>query len=261
MARGIATVTALGAGGVLLALGEPVPFVIGAAVVAASVGAFGWVVIRRGVPRQERREEAQANRVAAKLLELLRRHGELRAFLAANALWELSLAALKTFVILYVTDAVGMSTSDASLVVGAVAVIVLAASPVSGKLGDRVGRARVMTWACAVYGLGLLAPFATTNTVFLLPVLPIIAFGGGVIMTLPYALLMPMMPSGEHGALTGLYSVSRGIGVSLGPALAGVAIQLAGNDYRAMWLVWAAAILASIPFMRRLRAEDEGATR
>jgi MFS family permease len=261
MARGIATVTALGAGGVLLALGEPVPFVIGAAVVAASVGAFGWVVIRRGVPRQERREEAQANWVAAKLLELLRRHGELRAFLAANALWELSLAALKTFVILYVTDAVGMSTSDASLVVGAVAVIVLAASPVSGKLGDRVGRARVMTWACAVYGLGLLAPFATTNPVFLLPVLPIIAFGGGVIMTLPYALLMPMMPSGEHGALTGLYSVSRGIGVSLGPALAGVAIQLAGNDYRAMWLVCAAAILASIPFMRRLRAEDEGATR
>jgi len=32
---------------------------------------------------------------------------------------------------------------------------------------------------------------------------------------------------------------------------------LAGNDYRAMWLVCAAAILASIPFTRRLRDDDQ----
>ena len=91
----------------------------------------------------------------------------------------------------------------------------------------------------------------------LIPVLPIVAFGGGVIMTLPYALLMPMMPDAAHGALTGFYSVSRGAGVALGPALAGVAIQIAGNDYGAMWLVCAAAILVSIPFTRRLRDDDQ----
>ena len=32
---------------------------------------------------------------------------------------------------------------------------------------------------------------------------------------------------------------------------------LAGNDYRAMWLVCAAAILVSIPFTRRLRDDDQ----
>jgi MFS family permease len=200
---------------------------------------------------------AECDRRGLSLLELVRERAELRSFLAANALWELSLAALKTFVILYVTKAIGMSTSTASLVVGGVALIVLVASPVSGKLGDHVGRAKVMTWTLAVYGIGLLAPAATTNPALLVPVLPIVAFGGGVIMTLPYALLMPMMPTDEHGALTGFYSVSRGIGVSLGPGLAGIAIQLAGQDYRVMWLVCGAAILASIPFTRRLRAADE----
>jgi hypothetical protein len=52
-------------------------------------------------------------------------------------------------------------------------------------------------------------------------------------------------------------SVSRGLGVALGPAVAGVAIQLDGQDHRAVWLVCSVAILASIPFTRRLRDEDE----
>jgi MFS family permease len=261
VARGLATVIALAAGGVLLSVGKPVPFVAGAAVVVASVGAFGWVVLRRGVPEQERRGATATRTLVRELVALLREHAELRSFLIANALWELSLAALKTFVILYITKSLGMSISSASLVVGAVAVVVLVASPVSGKLGDKVGRAKVMTWSLIVYGIGLVAPFATTNPALLVPALPMVAFGGGVIMTLPYALLMPMMPSDEHGALTGFYSVSRGIGVALGPALAGVAIQLAGEEYRAMWLVCSAAILASIPLTRRLRDEDEGASR
>jgi MFS family permease len=201
MARGVATAMALAAGGALLSVGTAVPFVLSAAVVVASVGAFGWAVTRRGVPDQTRREETGTRTMVRKLLELLRRHPELRVFLAANALWELSLAALKTFVVLYVTKSVGMSTAAGSLVVGAAAVVVLFASPVSGKLGDRVGRAKVMTWSLGIYGLGLLVPFA---------------------------------------------SVSPAV-------LAGLAIQLAGTDYRAMWLVCGAAVLASIPLTRRLQ--------
>jgi MFS family permease len=56
--------------------------------------------------------------------------------------------------------------------------------------------------------------------------------------------------------VTGLYSLNRGVGTSLGPLLAGVAIQAAGGDYRWMWLVCGAAILVSIPVMAPLR--DEG---
>jgi len=56
---------------------------------------------------------------------------------------------------------------------------------------------------------------------------------------------------------TGFYSSSRGAGIALGPALAGLAIQVAETDYRAMWLVGSAAIVASIPFARRLRHGGE----
>lgn len=38
------------------------------------------------------------------LRQLLDEQSRLRSFLVANALWELSLAALKTFVVLYITE-------------------------------------------------------------------------------------------------------------------------------------------------------------
>jgi MFS family permease len=150
--------------------------------------------------------------------------------------------------------------STAALVVGAGAIVIGVGSPVSGKLADRLGGPRVMQLALWVYGLGLLVPLATTSTLLLALTVPLVAFGGGVIMTLPYALLQPLMPEGRHGALSGLYSLSRGVGTALGPLFAGIAIAVlrgpldGTQGYAAMWPVCAAAILASIPLVARMRS-------
>lgn len=78
-------------------------------------------------------------------------------------------------------------------------------------------------------------------------------------MSLPYAVLMPLMPARDHGAMSGLFSLSRGMGIMLGPLLAGAAIQsrlvVAGgtHGYAAMWLVCSAAILLSLLPLRSLR--------
>jgi MFS family permease len=89
-----------------------------------------------------------------------------------------------------------------------------------------------------------------------------VGVGGGTVMTMAYALLMPLMPEDEHGALTGFYSMSRGIGIVTGPILAGVAITVFApvfpgtRGFQAMWFVCAAAALASLPFLHRLRDAD-----
>jgi hypothetical protein len=68
------------------------------------------------------------------------------------------------------------------------------------------------------------------------------------------------MPEGRHGALSGLYSLSRGVGTALGPLFAGIAIAVlrgpldGTQGYAAMWPVCAAAILASIPLVARMRS-------
>lgn len=140
----------------------------------------------------------------------------------------------------------------------------LTSAGLSGKLADRFGKPRVMYVALLVYAPGLLLPFLSRTPILLAAILPVVAMGGGVVMTLPYAVLIPLMPDGEHGALTGFFSLTRGLGTMLGPLLAGVAVQVlrgpfsATHGYQAMWLVCSAAILLGLPFSRRLLGEPTG---
>lgn len=262
--RGIGTGVALVGGGLLLSIGTPVPFVVAAVALVACLVAFVEVARRRGT--SERAQGDRDERVTPRvLLELLRDNPGLREFLAANALWEASLGALKTFAFLFVTVGVGLSKPEAAGIIGAVALVVLAAAPLSGRLADRVGGTRVMAWTLPVYGLGLLVPAFTQSPAICVPLLVVAGFGGGMVMTLPYALLQPLMPEERHGALTGFYSVSRGIGTALGPLLAGAAIQVLASPfsstqgYGAMWLVVGGTILASIWPLRALHRRCEGA--
>ena len=257
--RGLGTGLALLGGGLLLSVGSGAPFVTAAVVYGLSILAFGAALARRGIPDQERRPRGSLRREARHVWELVRDRPALQAFLVANALWELSLAALKTFVVLYVTEGMGYGRTTASLIIGGVAVIVLLAALAAGTLADRYGRLRVLAVAIPVYGLGFLLPFAFTSPVVVAAAIPFVAVGGGVIMALPYAVLMPLMPDEEHGALTGYYSLSRGIGTWLGPLLGGLAVTAMSGiftetrGFQAVWGVCAAAALCSLLPLRRLR--------
>jgi Na+/melibiose symporter-like transporter len=251
VAQGIGTGLALVGGGLLFGIAKPVPFLAAAAVVPVAVVLFTRHLVRRRIPSQDYDERQSLRDNARDLAALLREHPALRHFLVANGLWELSLSALKTFVVLYITVAVGLSLDASSAVLGAAIVCVMGAAAAAAKLGDRLGKLRLMKFALPVYGAGLLIPFVTQSPFVLGPVVPVLAFGGGLIMTLPYAILMPLMPEEEHGALTGFYSLSRGVGTMLGPLFAGLAISLSGG-YPAMWLVSAGAILASVAFLLAL---------
>lgn len=257
--RGLGTLLAISAGGLLLAVADAAPFVVGAALTALAIAVFVALLPLdgggrgRGTGRRRVRDELR------RLHGLLAQRADLRAFLVANALWELALGAMKTFIILYLTRGLGASTSTAALAVGGGALFIVVASPVSGKLADRFGATAVMRVALLVYGGGLVVPFLVTSKPAIALVAPVIAFGGGVVMTLPYALLIPLMEDDEHGLSTGLYSVSRGVGTALGPLLAGAAIQIlaaplgATQGYQAVWGVCAVAVLASVPVLGRLK--------
>ncbi len=261
--RGAGTGLALVGGGLLVAVGDAAPFLVAAGVTAVTMGAFIHVARRRARARRARlmegeEEEPHGRTSPRELLALLRTNPELRAYLLANALWEGSLSALKTFVFLFVVTGVGLSEASASGIIGGVALVALAGAPISGAIGDRIGLLRLMLLVLPFYGLGLLVPAFTQATVFMVPTMLLVGFAGGLVMTLPYAILQPLMPRGRHGALTGFYSVSRGVGSALGPLLAGLAIQLLADPfsstdgYAAMWLVCGAAVLLSVWPTRRL---------
>ncbi len=91
---------------------------------------------------------------------------------------------------------------------------------------------RVLRWATPVYGLGFLVPLLTSSHLLVTLAMPFIALGGGMIMSLPYAVLIPLMPEDQRGAMTGYYSVSRGVGTWLGPLFGGLAISACSSVVR-----------------------------
>jgi MFS family permease len=263
LGRGIGTALALVGGGLLIALATAAPFIAAAVAFGLCIALFARVLTARGIPEQAH-SDASVAEAARGLAQLVRTRGPLRAFLVANALWELSLGALKAFVVLYVTTGLGYGRATAALIIGGVAVLVLGAAVASGRLADRFGTRRVLRLGLPIYGLGLLVPFLSAAPLLVALSTPFIAIGGGVIMALPYAVLMPLMPAESHGLMTGLYSFSRGIGTWLGPLLGGAAIALAStvfeatDGYQAVWGVCSLAVLTSLLFLpRRARPAEQ----
>jgi len=257
--RGLGLGVALVAGGLLLSVWTPLPFLLGA---AAAV--LATVVLVREVRGQERAAPAPA--VPAQpgpgVFRLVRERADVRAFVAANALWELSFMGLKTFIVLFVVKGLGESVGTASAVIGVVAGAYVIASFGAGRLADAVGIRRLMRVSIWIYGVGLLVGAGLSSLGSFLVGLPFIALAGAVVMTLPYGILAGMTPAGAEGALSGLFGFSRALGAVLGPIVVGVAIDVLApvfpstNGYGAMWVAIGAPILLSLPFLNAIRSEE-----
>jgi maltose/moltooligosaccharide transporter len=250
---------ALVGGGLLLSMGKPLPFAVAAGALAVVTLTFARNVRD---PGEGAREERQSLRqLLGSVRRLVGEQPQIGWLLTANSLWELTVAALKTFVVLYITVGLAKSSSMASAVLALVAVCVVAAALVAGAAGDRLSPPRLMKWASWVYGIGLLVPlFVHSN--WLILVVPPSAFAAGVIMALPYAELMGMLEEEHHGLASGMFGLSRGVGTLLGPILAGVAVSLlkgplaSTHGYAAVFGVASAAAFLSLLCVRRLKGES-----
>ena len=257
--RGLGLGAALVGGGLLLTVWTPLPFVLAAgAVVLATV-----VLVREVRGRERRLAVAEAPPLPGPgVFSLLRERSDVRAFVAANALWELSFMGLKTFIVLFVVKGLGESVGTASAVIGIVAGAYVVASFGAGRLADSVGLHRLMRVSLWVYGIGLLIGAGFSSLGPLLVGLPLVALAGAVVMTLPYGMLVQLTPPGAEGALSGLFGFSRALGAILGPIVVGVSIDVlqplfpATNGYGAMWIAIGVPILLSLPFLAALRREE-----
>ena len=261
--RGIALGAALVGGGFLLKAWQAAPFVLAAFVTTAACAA----------PIVFIREDGGAGRVFEgvrayfkRSWRLLREEAEVRRFLIANAAWEGTFAAARTFVVLYIIEGLHESKVISSGVLGAVAAGYVIAALVAGRLGDRFGIARVIFFASFIYGGGfVVAGFATEWHDWYFALIVPVSVAGGMVMTLAWGLLFKLMPSEHRGAVSGLATTTKGLGLLLGAPIAGAAIDLARpflqstDGYGILWPVCGIPILAAIPLVyRMMRIESAG---
>ncbi len=259
--RGLAIAGALVGGGFLFRLWKPAPFLLAAVVV--TIACLVPIVFVREDGGQGRVFEG----VRAYLRHswrVLRAHGDVLKFLVANSAWEGTFAGARTFVVLYVTVGLGESVSTSSIVLAAVAGGYIMAAVVAGPLGDRFGLAKVIVGASLVYGFGLLGGgLATEWHAWYLAIIFFVAIAGGAVMTLAWGLLFKLMPPDDRGAVAGLATTTKGIGLVIGPLFVGVAIDLLRpalgetGGYQILWPLLGIPILLVVPLVWSLiRAES-----
>lgn len=169
----------------------------------------------------------------------------------------------QTFAQKFFTEAHGAAPDHASLLVGALTVVAMVATPLFGLLADRIGRRTLLL----VIGCGLLVPvyllMAHTRIHLLVPMLMM-----GLAFSLVPAVLWPavilMVPHARLGKAFGLMSMVQNVGLTAFNYLIGWANDWAGagpsnpGGYRlGMWL-FSATALVSLGFSLLLRLSELG---
>ncbi len=191
-----------------------------------------------------------------------REHKDIQRFMVATFLWESTLAGLRPFIMLWFIYSLGATAQTGALLLGLVGVTYMVAGLASGYLADRFGRSFIMRIGLWVYLAGCLVGTFITDYTWAFMFLPVFGLGGSIVLTLPYAILIRLMPKEHVGQFTGMFSMMRGLANIIAPLVAGGAIDIAGKylpvgrQYSVIWLVSAIMIAVSLFFFRGSDRDD-----
>ena len=242
--------------GVLFGWWQPSPFILCGVLI---LGLTYWTVNKVQEPEPDRSALPAREGLVAEVRRIwhsIRQYKEIQRFMVATFLWESTLAGLRPFIMLYFTHSLGVSVRTGALLLGLVGVTYLVAALASGFLADRYGRLRMMRVGLWIYLAGCLFGFFVRDVRWTFAFLPIFGLGGSIVLTLPYAILIPLMPKEHIGQFTGLFSMTRGFANILAPVIAGGVIDLFGHylgpgrQYTVIWLLAAIMIVISLFFFR-----------
>lgn len=242
------------AGGLLFAIWPPLPFLLCAALILATT----VLTIRAAAgPRPNGREEARPTGAARAVWRELRDRPDVRGFLAANALWTGAVDGIRPYVFLFAVVVLGINTAETSavllLLVGGIGI----GSVLIGRLGDRFGRARLLTAGALLTAAAMLLGVLVRELPGAIALLLTSGLGAAALIALPYPLFATLVGGRAMGRYTGIYIISLGLARIVAPVLVGAAIDLgrplfpALDGYPLMWPVAGLMALASVPVLRR----------
>lgn len=104
----------------------------------------------------------------------------------------------------------------------------------AGRLGDKVGRKKVLLFGISIFSLGAAGAGFAPNLLTLIFARAVQGFGGAVIMALTIALISDTVQKDKLGRAMGLMGTVSAIGTASGPTLGGAIVAL--FDWRGIFL-------------------------
>lgn len=120
-----------------------------------------------------------------------------------------------------------------------------------GRLGDLVGRRRLMLWGLGVFTLASLAGAASTTLWQLIAARVVQGLGAATMMALSMALVSERVPKHQVGSAMGLLGTVSAVGTALGPTLGGLLIGVCGWN-AVFWINVPLGLLALVMAHRHL---------
>ncbi len=148
----------------------------------------------------------------------------------------------------YVTGPLGEGDVAVGVVIGAFAFTAVIGRPIGGRLADRLGRKRIVTWGLglsAVAGLIYLLPLGLAGVLLARLVLGV---GDGWLVTAGLAWTVDLAPGERRGQAIAYYGLGVWGGLSAGPVAGEAVYHALGYD-----AVWALAALAPVVGMLVVR--------
>ena len=242
--------------GVLFYRWEPLPFILCSVLIMV----FTYLtVVKIQEPEPELSRLPPRQGILGELKRIwrsTRQSKDIQRFMVASFLWESTLAGLRPFIMLYFIYSLGATAQVGALLLGLVGITYMVAGLASGFLADKYGRSRVMRVGLWVYLGGCLFGVFITDIKWAFVFLPLFGLGGSIVLTLPYAILIRLMPKEHIGQFTGMFSMMRGLANIVAPVIAGGAIDIArtflpgGRQYAVIWLLSGLMIVISLFFFR-----------
>ncbi len=159
-----------------------------------------------------------------------------RTFLGANVvafIVSFAMLAMFFFTALYMQNFLGYSPLEAGIRFLPATLIIIVVAPIAGRLADRVGPRRLMTFGMAVVSASLLIQTQITPATgygLLLPAFMLLGLGMGFVMSPMSTAAMNAVRAEKAGAASGILSMSRMVGGTFGIATLGALLhELSSN--------------------------------
>jgi maltose/moltooligosaccharide transporter len=216
-------------------------------------------------PRERRDEsgEDHAREETPPLPELLRglasearRDPSLRWMLTALFVWNLGVSALATFFTSYVVNVYRVDTGSASTLLAFFGMSGLVGALPAGLLGARFGRRRMLLIGLTILPFLLLFLNVAGNLTNLRLLLVGMGLAYALISVNAAPMVMDMVPPDRGGSATGLLFLSAQASAVFGPVFAGLVLDLAGRDYRALSFHIPAMFLFGLLCVRKVRGGE-----
>ena len=134
-----------------------------------------------------------------------------------------------------IADDLAADAAAASWLVTAYLIAMASLQPVAGRLGDRLGRRRLILGGLVGFGLASLGATVATSLPLLIVCRVAQAVSGAVVLPNGDALLREIVPDERRAGRFGMIGSAIGLAAAVGPPLGGVLVGTAG--WRAMFAV------------------------